>query len=1366
MKRLVALLAACAALGAAPARAGSVSGRLLDASGKPAPGARVQWVAYRTEDQAIVEMSAASEPAALGETKTGPDGAFRVAVDKPDLVIGLRVFPPGSPSVRFRGPFDSTEDVSLEDIHALAGARLTGRIVDDEGKPVAGARVRAAGTEIFSDQDSSTLSEAKTGADGTFAMEAAPAGARTIVARAPGLVQVSLFQMDPKPDVKLTLKQGGTIRGVVLDPTGKAAAGAIVISEDQGAESGPDGTFRLAGVEPGVRNIQAVWKEDFAVRRDNLRVKRGQEVEVPLKLARAAAIAGTVIDEATRKPLAGARLAASSAGPAFGLRRAERRVRADAKGKFRLNGLAPRPYAVTGSREGYLASVINGVSAGTAAPGTVALALAKAASVAGKVVDEKGQPVAGANVHFALEGGMRGFLRRGPSTLMGARGAFTAADGTFRLRNLAAGRNMILEAGKPGYTDARRTGLTLKTGDALANVSLTLKKGLEARGKVVDGEGKPIPEAEVRVAVREGRGGGMGNVRQQIRMVGMDDSKPDAVSGPDGTFVVRGLEPGEYSAVVARDGYARKSASNLAVAPAADNVWPPITLVNGAAISGFVRDSQGQPIAGAQIFGFSMADGMRPQSVASDVDGRFRLDGLTADRSLFVSLTAAGFAQTQKSLTPPVQDVVIVLKTAGTIRGHVEDGDTKRPIIDFSVGRSGPRGGGFNFQAGGQGGDKAFQSEDGSFDLPDVPAGKWTVRATASGYRNGETSGVELGEGETKEGVVVSLRKGGSLSGRVLDPKKGTGVPNASVSWQAAGSSGGGPGAMFARMAGGAANTATNTDADGRFRFDGLPEGRVTLVADHPDYLETSRDVDPEKDTNVDIALGTGGAISGTVVDRDGRTPMAGALVALNEEGDAGMFGGGDSTRTDGSGVFSFEHLKAGRFKVSAQSAAGKSAPKEVILAENQRQDGVLIGMVAAGSTVRGTVSGLPRGKLGGLRVFANGKDYSDSTQTDDTGAFTLKDVPPGIVQFNVNTGMPAGRAASKSAEIPDEGGEFPVQIVFEGSSRLAGRVTRADRPLEGLFISANADPPSPGAARATSQTDEDGRFALEGLSDGTYQISVGGRGVSYRKAVSITGDTTADVVIPASTVSGTVTEEGSGAPLEGAMIQAESGKETAAVSMKTAVSDSLGHYEIDSVDPGSYQISARKAGYQQKTSTATVGADSSTANFSLAKGSGISIRISDGVMGFPLHGVTVLAFGGSGGVAFQGSVSLDSSGKGEISSLGPGRYSIYFFSDGYAPRALAAVDAPSPEVAIAMTPGGRVEVHTGVPGTGRLTDGSGAVYLLSPFRLDGRVTAVPPASTWEHLAPGRYTLQMTGGGQGVYPFTIAEGQTTRLDLK
>lgn len=1361
------------ALAAAPAaRAGSVSGRLLDGSGKPVAGAPVRWTAYRDDDRALLDATNGADPAVLGETATAADGRFRVPIAAPGLSIALRVSPPGAPSIRLGGPFDASDDVAIDDLHAGTAAPMSGRVVDEAGKGVAGARVLVVSSDPFSDDDAQSVAEARTAADGGFAIRDAPAGQRAVEVRAPGYVPARQVQVEPAADIRLVLPRGGTIRGTVLDASGKPAAGALVVGEELAAETDAAGAYRLAGVAVGVRAVEALWKDDFAARRDALRVRRGEETDAPLRLARAAAIAGSVVDETTRKPIAGARLAASS-GASFGFnrRRVERSARTDAQGRFRLSGLAPRGYTVAASRDGWLTSSIAGVTAATAAPGTVHLALAKAASISGRVVDETGAAVAGARVRVAREGGFRAVMRRGPAAfLAGGPNGLSGPDGAFRIRNLAAGRSLNLEAEKTGYAPARKPGVSLKTGEASAGTTLVLKKGIEARGRVVDAGGKPVQGAEVRVAPKEA--GLLGNARVQIRMATLgQNERPDAASGADGSFVVRGLAEGEYSATVSRDGYARKTSSGLSVRAGTENVWPPITLQNGVAIAGFVRDTKGQPVPGAQVFGISLGDGGRPQLSTTDVEGRFRVDGLAAEKQILLNVTADGYASAQKNATAPAEDLAVVLKSAGTVRGRVEDGDAKRPVTDFTISLGAPRGGGgfgVIVATRGRGGnpDRSFQSEDGSFVLPEVPPGKWTIRASAAGYRNGETSSVDVGEGETKEGIVISLRKGGSLAGRVLDPARGAGLPNASVSWQAAGETGG---RGFPGMPGGNRGGSTTTDADGRFHFDGLASGRVTITADHADYLEASRDVDPDKDGSVDITLGTGGSISGSVVGRDGRSPAAGALVSLDPEGDASMFGGGgDSTRSDGAGRFQFEHLQAGRFRLTAESTAGKAAPREIVLSENQRQDGILLAMSAAGARVRGTVSGLPAAKLAGVRVMANGQDYNDSAQTDDAGSFTFNDVPAGVVRFSATTSFLAGRSASKNLEVPEGAGDVPVEIVFEGTSRLSGRVTRGNQPLSGLFVSASPDPPTGGGGRGTSQTDENGQYAIEGLVDGTYQLTVNGQGVGYHKTVPVSGDTNGDVAIPAVTISGLVTDEGSGDPIEGATVQAETGRESVSFSMKSAVTDSSGRYELDGVDPGNYQVSARKSGYEQKTQSAAVGSDPATANFALARGSGLTIVATDGLTGLPMHGLSVLAFSASGGVAFQGSISLDATGRGEISSLSPGPYSVYLFSDGYAPRVLPSVAVPSPAAAVTMTPGGRVDVRSDAAMTGRLTDGSGAVYLLSPFRLDGRVAVAPPASAWEHLAPGRYVLTAAGAGGSpkTWSFSVSEGQTTRLDAR
>lgn len=1361
-------LALCLLFLAFSARAGTIAGRVLDANGKPLSGSRVLWTAFRDDDELLVDQTAGTTPAPLGEAKTDETGRFRIAFEKAGVLVAVRVVTAGSPEARLAGPYDSGDTTDLGDVRLIAAAKLSGKVVDDAGKAVAGARVSIIGGGGgggfgggFGDGETVFIYETKAGADGSFAMVDAPEGSRAISARAPGFIPLTRFALEQRSDERIVMRRGGVVRGTVTDAAGKLAEGAIVICEDVAARTDASGAYRLEGVAYGTRTVETVYKEDFAARNEAVKVLRDADAEAPLRLARAAAVAGSVIEESTRKPIAGARISLLNPGRLFGGRRAARLGHTDARGRFRVGGLGAHHYTVQASRDGYLAATIPNVVAAFASPGSVAIALQRAATVAGVVSDDKGQPAGGARVRIQRDPSMRA-LFRGASlqSVFGQLTAMTGPDGAFLLRGLPAFKGAILEASKTGFASARKLGMSWKTGEQVKGVTLAMKRGLTAAGKVVDAQAIAIAGAQIYAQKRDvGPGGGRGGIA--IRAGGAQADKPDAVSGADGTFTVGGLEEGDYAVAVTRDGYARKAVASLEVKGPDVSKWPPIVLSAGMTVGGSVKSVQGQPVIGAQIFAAGETTG-RPLDASSDVDGKFHIGGLAADRPIMLMISADGFAPVQRNVTPPAEDLAIVLKSTGTVRGRVEDAGTKNPITDFTISRTGGGGfGGFNIQIrNGQvtNGDRSFQSADGTFELTDVPPGKWTIRASASSYRNADVSGVEVVEGETKEGVALSLKKGGSLNGRVLDPQKGTGVPNASVTWRAQGGGGmGGFGGMM--IMGGGGNNATATDADGRFSFDGLPDGKVTVNASHPDYLEASRDVNPDDQPSVDITLGTGGSIAGTVVGRDQRTPLGGAQVSLNEEGDSTAFAN-DTTKTDGNGNFSFDHLRAARYRLTAQSTAGNTQPREVVLGENQSQSGVLLTMIS-GALVQGTVSGLPAGRLGGVRVSASAQDYNDSEVTDDNGKFTLKDVPsPSVVRLSASTSFMQGRSTSMTLEVPAGATEVPVEIVFTGVSRLAGRVTRGGKPLGGLFVSAFPDQGGGQGQRFSGQTDENGSYSLDGMTDGTYQVSVYGQGANYRKAVAVAGETSGDIVLPGVTIAGSVLDTSTSQPIEGASVQAEVGSGTQAPTIKRAVTDSNGSYSIDDVDPGNYQVSARRTGYQMKAQTLSVSSDSAQLDFTLQPGSGVQIRIVDGQTGLPLKAVNVFAYAANGTVASSGFVSLDATGTGEIPSLTPGRYSIYVYSDGYASRTLAAVDVPAPLVTVVMTPGGRLDVRTAAAFSGRIVDASG----VGAFNLTGRMSAQPPITSWQHVAPGSYNLMVqTGGGEKAYPFSVLEGQITTV---
>jgi len=910
---------------------------------------------------------------------------------------------------------------------------------------------------------------------------------------------------------------------------------------------------------------------------------------------------------------------------------------------------------------------------------------------------------------------------------------------------------LSISAAKPGYVAARRDGIPA-AGEGAKGIALILRRGFQARGSAVDERGGPLSGVEIRLSRSERYEGGSFSATSES-----GGDRPAATTDREGRFVASALAAGEYTVRFFREGFAKKRLT-LEVKNEGVTEWPPVVLRGSAPVAGVVRNAKGDPIAGAQVFSYESGGGSSDQSV-SDLEGRFRHDGYPEGSSLTMRVSAQGYAYKEKSVKAPAPEVAVVLGTAGTIRGRVEDAETKLPIENFRVGWGTPRP--ISVRSYGE---RDFQSPDGVFELADAAPGKVQVGASAPGYLEEQSAAMEIGDGETKEGIVISLKKGRTVTGRVLDPLRGAGVANATVSWREEGS-GDARGIMYTQ--GGVfadVPNASATDADGGFHYEGVPSGKLVFSASHPDYLEATKTLDTAAGSSVDLVLSIGGSIAGQVVGRDGRNPLPGAVVSVQEQGASRSVWTGDDARTDASGRFEFSHLKEGRYRLSARDASGRAPPRDVVLGPDQRvADAVL--ELASGALVRGRVGGVAPEDLSAVRISANSSGFQTSAPVGEDGQFVLRDVPPGVLRVGAWTPFPSMRSTSKTVEVPEGAAEVPVEIVFEGGSRLTGRVFRGEKGIPGLFVNATPEPAAPGSVRVSAQTDENGRYALEGLTDGPKRLTVGDENFSLSRVVTVSGDSSADFVLRGVSLSGLVTDAASGEPIKDVEVRAQAGKVPS--DSRHGVSDSQGRYAIDDLEAASYEVTAQHRGYQQKTQAVPVEDSAVELDIALTRGTGLSIRGTDGLTGLPLRSLTVTALSSTGAVAFGASVSLDASGQGEVSSLAPGRYALYVSSTGYAPRVLPAVDVPSPTLALAMTPGGTVEIRTAVSLSGRILDAAGAPYAPNPWRLDGSVNLAPPVVAWEHFPPGSYQLVVNGpGGERSFPFAVAEGRTTTLDMK
>jgi hypothetical protein len=275
----------------------------------------------------------------------------------------------------------------------------------------------------------------------------------------------------------------------------------------------------------------------------------------------------------------------------------------------------------------------------------------------------------------------------------------------------------------------------------------------------------------------------------------------------------------------------------------------------------------------------------------------------------------------------------------------------------------------------------------------------------------------------------------------------------------------------------------------------------------------------------------------------------------------------------------------------------------------------------------------------------------------------------------------------------------------------------------------------------------------------------------SRTQELHISGDATLDIQVPVARLAGTVVDAASKQPLAEASVEADSGEAQPGGPrmVRGSATDSNGRFAIEDLEPKAYTLTARRAGFQferRQTTAAEGGSDEIV--IELQRGEGIGIQARDGIFGVPLRGLTARVLDASGSSVFMGNVSLDSEGRGEIPSVKPGQYTGMVDASGYAPVSFT-VSVPAPLVAVAMTPGGNVDIHAGPAALAKgpvilqFLDGSGRPYWYSIFAQNGRLVVSTPTRLVENFAAGRYTLSYALGKPQT--FTVAEGQTTVIEL-
>jgi protocatechuate 3,4-dioxygenase beta subunit len=494
-----------------------IRGRVVDAEGKPVARARVQLV--------LANRSTLDFAFELTSPRTTPDGRF--AFSAPDWAdteeVSVAVTPLLHSTIRSKpfavGGKDHTIDITLP---KLENVRI--RVLDRAGKPIPDARVAFATTADTATFESPTyLADygveqrmPRTNAEGEVTVQLA-AETYDFAAAAEGFQTGAVTKAITKPaTVDLTLERAALLRGRVhRGDRGVAGVNVNLMganARNATATTDSDGKFELKGIAPGSYRI-VFYKQDELIER-KMEVEAPGNVDVPLPLT--GTLRGRVTDAATGQPVTDFAFSVESTQSGVN---SINRGESTTGGTFTLE-IPAGTYRVTAGAQNYTSSEPAEVRVTENETTTVDLPLGRGATISGRVTDDSGIPVAGADVTVMPAS----FERSRRAARVGPPQTQTAEDGTFTANGIEAGEVRFMVR-KQGYVPH------LKTIEAAGTMTLdvTLTRGHALNGVVLR-DRKPV--AGVQVGATSSAIGG---------------EHQSAVTDDDGRFTLSGLIAARYT---------------------------------------------------------------------------------------------------------------------------------------------------------------------------------------------------------------------------------------------------------------------------------------------------------------------------------------------------------------------------------------------------------------------------------------------------------------------------------------------------------------------------------------------------------------------------------------------------------------------------------------------------------------------------------------------------------------------------------------------------------------------------------------------------------------------------------------------------
>ncbi len=896
-----------------------------------------------------------------------------------------------------------------------------------------------------------------------------------------------------------------------------------------GAKTGADGVFRFAGLEAADDwRLAAAVLPYATIDVPGLAVAAGEVRDVgTLWLAEPGRIEVEVVDS-RGAPLVGASVAAhlqaNASEDAFVWERARRGPggpstgapacrtgTADAEGRAVLSDLIPGAYAVSASARGLAPAAVEHVAiAPGVAPPRVRLVLVPGHSLAGRVLDERDEPVAGVEltVHSGDPWGDEDDTGR-----WHARRFTTDATGAYRFDDLPPVRARLRVA-PPGRAPFDVPGVVLPHDRPF---DVVLPACGSVRGRVTDEAGTAIAGAEVSF---------------EIDLAERSAARTRAITDRDGRYDIAGVPAGPvWRLRVRAPGFAERCGASWEAEPPSceavvaghEEVWD-FVMHRGASADVRVVGSDERPLFGVQV----CLKRLGQDSVAADEefattdeDGIAHVEGLVRG-GYVVAVRADGLgavaqpewwwrhagypaAFSNESVLrvegpAEVLTTTLRLSSGSAVQGRVVD-HLRRGVAGAAVtipGRWSSR--------------PVVTDIDGRWRADGVaPSGACVATAVVPGHGPGASEAFVVPASGAVEGIEIAVAPCGAVAGSV---RSTAGIPlvGAVVRWSTVrpGSSGDPDWWATRRTAPSA------VAADGSFVVEGVGPGPITIVAEAQDHVGgwLVADVGPGQLARVPpIDLQPAARLRGRVVAADGR-PVPRALVRADSGGSNWPRGTPMEAQADDDGAFELHGVSQNAKHVTASAPGHATAELELTADANAAPVEIRLG--AAARITGRVVTDDGRG-IGGVHVSTTAAE----TWSAADGTFLLADVPEGLhdVDFAPPTDARESFVGARRTAIAS--GASDLVVALTSGLTISGRVVdETGAAVSGAWVQAHPvgaeRPPFWDHYTAGTYVSPDGRFRIAGLSTGHYQVRAreGGGGRDGEVADVVAGASDVEVLM------------------------------------------------------------------------------------------------------------------------------------------------------------------------------------------------------------------------------------------------------------